>query len=251
MIQRLPVHSNFFKLSPHIQRVYAPFLKQMLAAHGENIISIFIYGSAAGKNFIPRRSDINSAVVLKTISLETLQKSLKSIAAARRSRIAAPLMLTQEHINSSLDAFPIEFFDMKEKSVVVYGQDALKDIEIPTEHMRLLCEQQIKGKLIRIRQAYLEVGLRRIGVELLLRESLSSLIPVFKSLLCLKAQAVPEDKTDILAKTGELFGVDMHVMIAIWQEKKNDERVAGRDVREAFDDYIRTLERLAQAVDRL
>lgn len=242
---------NTQHLPKPVKDAYIPFAKRLIALHGDNLSSIFLYGSATGANYIPKCSDINSVMVVKKIGFETLQKSLKLIASVRAKRIIAPLILTEAHIHSSRDVFPIEFLDMKDNSVVIFGTDFLKDLQIEGEHVRLFCEQQIKGKLIRIRQAYLEVGLKRRGTELLLRESLNSLIPVFRSLLKVKAVLVPADKKELLKKIGDVFALDTHVMVAIWEEKKNDERICGRDAREAFGDYIQVLERLAEAVDQL
>lgn len=242
---------NEQRIPKEVRDAYAPFLTQMIDLHGDNLISVFIYGSATGTNFIPKSSDINSVIVVKEISRDTLQKSLKPIAAVKRRRIEAPLILTRDHIQSSLDVFPIEFSDMKKNYVVVYGDDPLSEICIQGEHIRLFCEQQIKGKLIRIRQAYLEVGLRRRGIEMLMRESLNALMPVLRSLLRLKGAAVPADKGLLLTEIGTVFGMNVDVMSAIWNETKNNERVGGRSAREAFGDYIRRLEQLAEAVDQL
>ncbi len=124
-------------------------------------------------------------------------------------------------------------------------------IVIQGEHVRLFCEQQVKGKLIRIRQAYLEVGLKRRGVEALLKESLGSLFPVFRALVRLKGMPVPADKAEVLKMLQGAFDVDLSALAEIWNDKRNDERIAGKDVRDVFAKYIQQLEALAQAVDRL
>ncbi len=161
------------------------------------------------------------------------------------------MILTEAHIRSSLDVFPLEFSDMQDDYVVVYGEDILKGLCIEQEHARLFCEQQIKGKLIRIRQSYLEMGLRRSGIEQLLKVSLNSLIPVFRSLLRLKGSDIPVDHGQMLDEVQKTFGIKLDAMVAIWKDQRNDERIAGRDVREVFGQYIQQLEDLAKAVDQL
>ena len=239
------------EIPTQVRKVFDPFLKELTAVHKDNMVSVFLYGSAAGKNFVPGVSDINSVLVLRTVSLEALQKTLQPVARARRRRIQAPLIMTQEHIRSSLDVFPIEFLDMKEQYAVVYGEDVLKDIVIQDTHVRLFCEQQIKGRLIRIRQAYLEVGSKRRGVEALLKESLGSLFPVFRALIRWKGLSVPTRKEEVLKQLHEIFGVGTDTMSKIWKDRQNDERIDGRDVREIFGMYIKEVESLAQMVDKL
>ena len=242
---------NTQALPDEVQKIFLPFLNKFLQATASDIISVFVYGSATGENFIPKSSDINFAVVTNEINLTFLQKSLQAMGFLRNKRIHAPLILTQAHILSSLDVFPIEFLEMKDNYVVVYGEDPLKDVVVQDTHVRLFCEQQIKGKLIRIHQAYIEDGNRASAVEALMKESLNTLIPVFRCLLRVKGIPVPLDKGDVLHKISEAFGVETSAMVSIWKDKKNDERILGRDVHEVFGQYIQELDRLAHVVDQL
>lgn len=242
---------NTQDLPEEVKKSLIPFVNDFLALHQDNIISIFVYGSSTGRNFIPKVSDINMMVVVKDVSLDVLQRSLKLISSVKRKRIQAPLILTEDHICSSLDVFPIEFLDMKENHVLIYGKDILSDLVIEGEYVRLFCEQQIKGKLIRIRQAYLEVGFKKKGIEAILKESLTSLMPIFRRLIGLSGLEVPMDKEDLFRKVHEVFGIDTQVMVAIWKDKRNDERIDGKDVRDVFGKYIAELESLARAVDQL
>ena len=67
------------------------------------------------------------------------------------------MFLTRDYVLNSLDVFPIEFSEIKDQYKVIFGDDIFKDVEIPSKDVRLLCEQQVKGKLLHLRQAYVEV----------------------------------------------------------------------------------------------
>ncbi len=242
---------NIEGLPEDVQTIFLPVLKKLVEAAGQEITSVFLYGSSTGKNFIPKASDVNSVVVVPAVSPQLLEKILQVMMSVRNKRVRAPLVLTEEHIRSSLDVFPIEFLEMKENYAVLYGNDLLKDIVVEDRHARLFCEQQIKGKLIRIRQAYLESRNNKGVLEVLLKESLNTLIPVFRTMLRLKKIQPPADKGQVLEKVADVFSIRMAAMILIWRDKKNDKRISGRDVREVFGDYIQELETLAKAVDQL
>ena len=160
-------------LLPDVEKKFIPYLKKMIEIHQGNLISVSLYGSATGHNYFPKGSDINSVFIFKTLNFITFQKSLKVVQRGLAQKIAAPLFLSQEYIQSSLDVFPIEFWDMKENHVVLFGEDILAQLQIKGEYLRLFCEQQIRGKLLRIRQAYLNVGLDRRKIRGLLKESLN------------------------------------------------------------------------------
>ena len=172
----------------------SPYFKEFLAIHQDNVISIAIYGSASGGDYLPKFSDINSLVIFRQFEFSQLKKSLGVIARGISKKITAPLVLTREDIRSSVDIFPIEFWDMKENHVLIYGEDVLTSLDIPQKYLRLFCEQQIKGKLIRIRQAYLEAGRTYKGKESLLKDSLTTLMPIFRVLIRLKGRVPPINK---------------------------------------------------------
>ena len=242
---------NVARLPAAVQKKFIPYLRSLLEQHDGNVISANIYGSATGVNFIPKVSDINSVFVFKQLDFPAMKKSLRLIDAGIKQKIAAPLFLTQDYIRSSLDVFPMEFLDMQENHILVYGEDILKDLDIKTEHLRLFCEQQVKGKLVRIRQAFLEIGLKRKGQEALLKESLTALIPVFRNLVRLKGEVPAVDKPQVIQQLCTLFDLDADVLLAIYRDKADDERIAGQDVEAFMEKYIVQLEKCANGVDRL
>ncbi len=242
---------NIQSLPAEARKLFLPFLQKLIGLIESEVLSAFVYGSATGKNFIPKVSDVNSVIVVKTVGPELLEKSLKAISSIRNRRIHAPLILTQAHIRSSLDVFPIEFIEMKDNYRILYGKDFLKDLVIEGRYIRLFCEQQIKGKLIRIRQGYLENNGKKGVVEILLKESLNTLIPIFRSLLRLKNIDSPLGKGAVLDKISETFGLSTAAMTLIWRDKKNDKRISGCDVHKVFGEHIQELEHLAEVVDRL
>ena len=51
-----------------VRKVLQPYLDKLIAKIGrENIVSIILYGSATGEDYIPGRSDINLLIVVKDI----------------------------------------------------------------------------------------------------------------------------------------------------------------------------------------
>ncbi|PIP67952.1 MAG: hypothetical protein CO035_03610 [Candidatus Omnitrophica bacterium CG_4_9_14_0_2_um_filter_42_8] len=232
-------------IKPELKAVIQPYLIKLLGIHKENIISIVLYGSATGKYFIPGKSDINLAVVFKCLGLAQLKDSLRVINSGMSKKITAPLFLSLSHIGTSKDTFPIEFIEIKENNILVYGKDVFSGLEIDEANLKLFCKKEIEGKLIRIRQAYLEIGLRKKGVESLMKGSLNSLIPAFRALLRQKSPKPPVDKEQILIEFCNYYGLSKDVFIAILKDKMNDEKIKGGDVEVFFEKYLKEIEKLS------
>ncbi|MCD6093738.1 MAG: hypothetical protein J7J51_02980 [Candidatus Omnitrophica bacterium] len=242
---------NIDKLLPSVQKKISSYCQKMIDLHRDNLKSIFIYGSVL-QDFIVKRSNINLGIILESLALSDLRKSLKIVVRGRQKKIVAPLFLTVQHMKTSQDVFPIEFLEMKENYLLIYGDDFLKDLEINKENLRLQCEQYLKGKLIKIRQSYLELGLKKKGIERLLHNSFSSLLPTFRNMLRFKKEGMPPlKKEEIIQEMGNLYGVNTEVFLAILRDKQGDEKIGKMDAHLFLERYLKELEKLAIIVDKI
>ncbi len=240
------------KLPVSARNALRPFLGELFKAYGDDIVSVFAYGSVTGADYNPKTSDINIAVVLKDVSLAILKPALKTVRAGLRRKITAPLFLTPSYIKMSLDTFPMEFMAMKESRRVLFGEDVLADIDVSREDLRRECEYQLKGKLLTIRQAYLEQGLNRRALERLIKASFRALVPVFQNMLRIKrAESPPAEKEEMLRQLGEEFDIDVASFLEVLRDKKADGRIAGKAPESFLNDFLLQLERLSDVVDGL
>ena len=168
-----------------------------------------------------------------------------------KNRIVAPLCLSVETYQRSADTFPLEFIEMKDKHLCLYGPcDRMNDLEIPIEYLRVKIEEQIKGKLIRLRQFLMEFqGSDKQLVEVLV-DVQKQLFPVFRNLL----RFVGLDNPPV-AKDEILREVENRAQFALLANRQVREHAAGRSAIKGnalavYNDYIEVLFKLAQIVDR-
>lgn len=241
---------NIEQLPDFVRLDIERYAQRLVEVHQDNVITIAVYGSAASGNFIPKRSDVNVVVVVKNLAFSVLKSSLKLVQDGRRKNINAPLFLTEDYIARSLDVFPIEFLDIKDHHVVIYGQDLFKDLAVDTAHLRIFCEQQIKGKLLHIRQAYLETGLNTDAKIALLYHSLNAFIPIFGNLLRLRGRPVPSSKMEIVKSVSREFHVDDTAMLAVYQSRQSGQKMGAPQTDEYLENFIHQLEKLAVTLDQ-
>jgi hypothetical protein len=242
---------NIDQLPPEIQGKVAQYSQKLLDIHNSNIVSIAVYGSACSINFVPKVSDINIAVVFQQLDFSVFQKSLKLAAQGRKEKITAPLFLTREYILNSLDVFPIEFSEIRDHHLTIFGEDLFSTINVDAKHVRLLCESQIKGKLLRIRQAYLEVDGNWRSLKHVLRDSLNSLFPVFRQLLVLTGQEPLTHKEEMLKQIAEKFSLNAAPLIAVYQDKNKIVALHPSQIEQLLNEYCAQLEQLAHRIDQL
>lgn len=242
---------NLEGLASQARELVEPYVQQMIKLLGENIKSIVVFGSAIGKDFIPKKSNVNLLIVCERVDLADLKKSLRLVSQGRKKGIVAPLFLTQTHMATSSDVFPIEFLDMRDFHRVIYGEEVFDALDIGTENLRLECEEQLKGKLIRLRQAYLEICDNLKQVESVLSESFTSLIPVFRAMLRLKGREAPMEKERVIHAVVEEFGVDRDLFSQALAFKLGRTKISKERMEDFFGRYLAEVEKLGIAVDKL
>jgi len=238
-------------LPDKIQSGLKNFVEDLKNLYSDRLVSVILYGSAAGEDFISGRSDINTLVILKKVDLDSLLKYQARQKKFEKLGIVAPLFLEPEYIQGSADSFPIEFLDLKNQNKVLYGEDFFSGLEIHLTHLRLQCEQEIKGKLIRLRQHFLEAGNSPEKLERLLTSSLSSFMPVFRNMLRLQHKNLNHSTDDILTQIEKEWGISSVVFRKIWKLKKKELKLKKPELQNLWADYLEEVHQLVLKVDKI
>jgi predicted nucleotidyltransferase len=238
------------KIPKRPEDIFQPFIADFKNIYGDELISIILYGSAARGEYVYKKSDINFLIVLSETGIQRLRAALAIVPKWQKRRVATPLMLTESYIQSALDSFPIEFLSMKQHYQVVYGRDVLAEIAIDAEHLRLQCERELRGKLLHLREGYLNTRGKATRIKALIRSSLPAFASLFAALLHLKNMEVPPLKHQLFARTAEVFGLDEILFKKILTFKDDNIKLNAAQLNQLVEDYIEQIHRLTQLVDQ-
>jgi len=232
-----------------ISETVRAYVNKVLEKQGDNILSVFIYGSAAGNDFDVRISDINMAFIVKDSSCGKLQNTAGIIKEGLNKKINVPLFMTPGYINMSLDTFPMEFLTMRESRIILCGEDPLAGINIDREDLRRECEHQIKGKILHVRQAYLLEASNGRFPGKMLWIILKSLFPIFETMLFLKNGGYTRTRKEVLHGINEAFDLDMRPFMQILEIERLSGVVNKKAVVLYIEDFLDRLERSAAIID--
>ncbi|MBW1998896.1 MAG: hypothetical protein JRJ29_13155, partial [Deltaproteobacteria bacterium] len=183
------------------REIFQEITKDYKDLFGDELISMILYGSGAGSEYRPGKSDINFMIVLSEEGIGRLDRAFKTVSKWRRRNVSVPLFVTEHYVDTSLDTFPVEYLNFQHNYVLVYGKDILKDLSFRTEFLRLQCEREVKGKLLLLRESFLESTGRPRELKEVISQSLSAFIALFRALLFLKGEDMSGDRRQVLAST--------------------------------------------------
>ncbi|MGC9326906.1 MAG: hypothetical protein ACP5I1_04670 [Candidatus Hinthialibacter sp.] len=243
---------NLEPIPENVRSTIEEYFTKFINVLPEKIDSIYLYGSVITEDFRPEQSDVNSLVLFDSFGSEEISALRPVVRGGLKKRIIAPLCLSVENFLRSADVFPLEFIEIKDKHLLAYGDcDHVNELVIPREHLRAKIEEQIKGKLIRLRQVYLEhQGLDRELADILV-EAQRQLFPVFRNLLrFLGMESPPVAKDEIISKLESRTQFALPPCRQVWEHMTGRSSIKSRTLP-VYNDYIEVLLKLAQVIDRM
>jgi hypothetical protein len=218
---------------------------------GDDLISIILYGSAVGEDYIAGKSDINFLITLTDRGIEGLDSALETVGRWRKRNVAIPLFMTRSFLAGSQDSYPVEFLNMKRHYKVVCGEDVLAPLAFNPQHIRLQLERELRGKLLHLRSGYLATQGKANKIRDLIGASLTAFVSLFSALLCLKNLEIPKGRRDIITAAGTTFCFDAAVFLKCEEIRRKADHFSSAEVRAVFRDYLREVGQLCELIERM
>jgi len=180
-------------------------LEKILNFYKNNIISIYLYGSyAVGDE--NEFSDYNLFLILNNYEFSKAL-SLKY----------PPFIFTKNELLNSLDTFPIEILDIKERGKLLYGEDFLRNVEIKKEDLIKQIEREIKEKLINFRRI---LNFEDKQIPIFILKTYKSLTSILRAILHVENLNKPKKRIYIYYEISKFLNFDYSIFLKIEEHLK-------------------------------
>jgi hypothetical protein len=136
-----------------LERAMSRFIDD-LGGTGTPGIAVVLYGSAARGDWDAHRSDVNLLVVVDDPSPARLGELTNAVRRWHEQGFTPPLLMGRSEWQRATDVFPIEVVDMQLAHRLLVGADPVSGLVVPPDALRWMLEAELRGKLVRLRQAY-------------------------------------------------------------------------------------------------
>ncbi len=229
----------------------AEFVTRVRNAAKDNLVSVIVFGSAAAGDFHPEFSNLNLFCVLRDSSFAALQGLAPVTKWWDKQKQPPPLFMTRDEIERSADVFTIELIDMKQHHRVVFGDDVLKDLAIPTNRHRMQVEYELREKLSLLRQHLLLVSGNDSRMWEVLTRSVSSFATLFRHALMVSGQEPPPGKRETIKLLATRIGFDASGFLQVLDVRERKAKSQRFNVTDVFTRYLAAVEQVTAAVDRM
>jgi len=239
------------KIPKRPEEIFDELSSDYSALFGDDLLAIVLYGSGARGEYVPKKSDLNFLIILSDDGIERLGDGIDVVAKWQKRSIPVPLFLTRGYIESSLDTFPLEFFNIQSAYQVIYGEDILRDLVVTKDDLRLQCERELKAKLLLLRESFLQAHGKARQLQELISQSLPAFISIFKALLYLEEGGIPESHEALIPATAENFGLDADLLQTLWKIKRGEKKPGKQEIKKIVLSYISEIKALSKKVDQM
>ena len=227
--------------------IIEPFLAKVDAAIGPEYSAV-LYGSVARGEHIVGLSDIHLLLVLDRLTSDILRRLEPPFSAWVEQNLPPPLLMTRAEWERASDVFPVEISDMKTSYRTLRGADPVAGMVIARADHRRALERDFRGKLNRLRQAYVPSERDPESLGIFARQSIASVAVLYRSLLALLQRPVPADMSTVFVEAGRVVGFDPATLVTIAAHRGDQ---GWKCPREAFEQYLSAVERTVGHVDQL
>jgi predicted nucleotidyltransferase len=239
------------KIPKRPEEIFQEFTRDYQAIFRDDLKSIILYGSGARGEYIPKKSDLNFLIVLTEGAMDRLREGFALIRKWRKRRVNIPLFLTEEYIISSLDSFPVEFLNFRDSHVLVFGKDVLGDLSFDKKSIRLQCERELKGKLLLLREAYLDSEGKARNLGQVSSASLTAFLSLFRALLFLRDREIPHHNDELISTAAKEIGFDENPFMKVLRVREGKVKVRHDEMEAIVEKYLEAIRELWKTVDQL
>ncbi|HKF02657.1 MAG TPA: nucleotidyltransferase domain-containing protein [Candidatus Sulfotelmatobacter sp.] len=225
------------------------FVRRVREAGGSNVEGVILFGSAAAGDFHEGLSNVNLMCILRDTSLKALHALSPAAKWWDGKKQTPPLCMTKQELQRSTDVFTIELLDMQQHHRVLFGDDPLKDLQIPMDLHRVQVEYELREKLILLRQHLMLADANEARLWEVVLRSVSSLSTLFRHTLIALGESASTSRREAVAALAQRVGFDGGSILKVLDVREGKADRKKIDIVDLAARYLSSVEKVIAAVD--
>ncbi len=217
-----------------------------LNADAGGSISLLVYGSVARGDWHEGQSDINLLLVVEDTSPAALAELTPAVEEWHRQGFTPPLLIGTDEWFRAADVFPIEIVDMKLAHRMLVGRDPLAGVDVNPADLRHALETALRGKLVRLRQAYVRFASSPMTLGSFVSATLSELLVLLRCMAVMMGRPDGGDAAGTVSSLADVLGDSSDALLEMVAHRRDREWGCSPDL---FATYLEAVRRAAEAVD--
>jgi hypothetical protein len=226
------------------------FVQKLKSSAAENLKAVALYGSAVTGEFHSKHSDLNLVCILNQADAARIEALHAPVEWWLRQGHRAPLVFTLEELQRSADVFAIEMLDMKTHHRMLYGDDFLAGLAVPTHYHAIQVKRELRTDWLRLRQAILTAPKKGGAYLSLMTSSFSAFAALFRHALIALGEPLAANKREAIERMGRFAHADPGGFFTILDFREGKRKQREIVVEETLQQYFAFVEAVTDECDR-
>lgn len=239
------------KASSAIRNQLKEFVTAIMDLYTDGLVSIMAFGSVVTGDYDEAESDVNLLVVYNDLNIVDLARAADLSRRWLRKQRFAPRFLSRRNLEESARYFQVDFIEMRDAHVVLWGEDVLAGMELRPAELRWQIAYEVKAMRMRLKQQFWRTANDPPRMRAVLVQRFGSLIHLMRALLRLYNQPVPLTRRETLDVAIVRFGIDRAFadrMMALRQSRSTPSSATLTTLFTGLMDMIRTVDSRVEEV---
>lgn len=165
-------------------------------AFGENLVSAFLHGDCLMEGFNPFKEHWLMSFTLHDDSPGAISQIQGLLRQAEKDKLDFGYFFTQNFYDTAADTFPLELLHISQRNVPIIGESPLSGFVPDRRALRLQCERELRGALIRLTSIFAYRTRKRTSLDFFL-EAEKMLLPTLYGIRFLETNEYPSTKDSV------------------------------------------------------
>jgi hypothetical protein len=208
-----------------------------------------LYGDVLGDNFREGVCSAGFLIIPAEAGIDLLEKLHIPVQSAAAELKIVPLIMTFEELLLSADVFPVKFLEIKSNYTILTGEDLLAELSIPSENIRLHCEQELRNFSLRLRNDFINIFPDEFNMHNSLIKYLPELLPTIKLFVEFKSGKIFLKISEALTCLKEEFAISYEAITEMIAMRKNNSVLTCEEIKEIYSKLNILLNELTRKAD--
>jgi hypothetical protein len=246
-----PGETVLLSLPDEVRTVLRTYASQVSRLFEQRLEALLLYGSAAREEYLPGRSNLNLMVLVSDHEPQIFERYAKVHRRWQKEGIVVPLFISKFEWGHIPELFPLEYSDIQEAYLVLQGRDPFPAGALDLTQLRMACERELHGNLLRLRQRFIEGKAGAEAAAILIPLSLTSALAALRGLLRALQRPVSKRSAAVLDELKPVFDVDAAPFQEVLSLKQGQITPGPLELPRLFERYHAALGALVLSLDRL
>ena len=228
------------------------FVSEIIDLYKQDLVSISVFGSSVSGDYVEDQSDLNLLVIYSDLDIDDLQKISELAQRWFKKRKFLPRFLSKRNLIDSSKYFQIDWMEIRDTSVLLYGENMLSQLPSSLPDMRWQLSHEIKRMRMRIKQQFWKASGDEKVMNKILIQRVSSIAHLMRVFLFLKTRKSPPIAThEIINMAAQHLKFDKGFVEIVLSNKNKHKSLKREELVSGFQKLLDLIRVVDQATDNL